>query len=258
MINFTTINHEAREKLDLSWLEYGLADLIYNLSNNPKSDYPGWCYASKEKLGETLGISKQSVHSIINRLIKKGLLERHKETKHLRITVDWYKKVLIKDDSKESLPLVKKVYSDSKESLPQHSKESLHNKDINNKDINKDIKISSKEDTESDKKNSSKKSLSKKKTSYGNPDINLLIKYFKEQLNLPTLDDTVQKNRRYCQLAINKFGGPEKVKELIDITTKSDFWANKITSFVTLYYKGVRIVSETRENKSKIGFINPK
>lgn len=145
-INFTTINHIARREMDLSMHEYALADLIYNLSNNPKSDYSGWCYASKDFLAEQLDLSKQTIHALINELVNKGIVERNIETKHLRITFNWYSRVIIKD-SKESLPLVKKVYSDSKESLPQdskeslldHSKESLLYNDIYNKDnINKD------------------------------------------------------------------------------------------------------------------------
>jgi len=137
MVNFTTINHEARTKLKLSWLEYGLADLIYNLSNSPKTEYPNWCYASKEKMAELLGTSKQTVHTIINKLVKLGLLERHPDTKHLKITIDWYEEVLIKRDSKETLLPVKKLDSDSKETLPQVVKKlyptHIYNKDINNK-----------------------------------------------------------------------------------------------------------------------------
>lgn len=117
--NFTITNHEARTELNLTMNEYAIADLIYHLSNNPESE-GRWCYASKEKLGGYLGLSKQSAHKIITKLLERGLIERNESTKHLRTTKAWYDNVIIKD-GKESLPLVKKVYSDGKESLlPQY------------------------------------------------------------------------------------------------------------------------------------------
>lgn len=146
-ISYTTINHVARKELGLSWLEYGLADLVYNLSNNPKSDYPTWCYASKQFLATNLGVTKQSIHSLINKLINKKILERHPETKHLKITIDWYTTVIIKG-SKDALPAVKEIDTNSKESLPQDSKETLHNKEIVNKDKNKDQEKESKKEKE--------------------------------------------------------------------------------------------------------------
>ena len=132
MTSFTVINHEARIKMGLSWLEYGLADLIYNLSNNPNSEFAGWCYASKETLAKMLGTTKQTVHTILNKLERNNIVERNPVTKHLKITIDWYKESIIKS-SKETLPTVKKLYSNGKETLPKGSKETLHN----NNNINK-------------------------------------------------------------------------------------------------------------------------
>lgn len=172
MVNFTTINHEARIKLKLSWLEYGLADLVYNLSNNPKSDYPNWCYASKQKMAEMLGTTKKTVHEIINRLIKQELLERHPETKHLRITIDWYKEVLIKEDSNERLLPVTKGYSDSNERLLGGSNERLHNKDIYNKDNNNNILPNS----------------NMAKTPHGNFKVNFLLDEFTKRFGFPPTD----------------------------------------------------------------------
>lgn len=117
-ISYTTINHVAREKLGLSWLEYGLADLINRLASNPESQFPGWCYASKETLAQNLGVSKQAVHKLIIRLVAKGLVEKNPITKHLKITIDWYKTVELMD-SKQSLPTVNNVDSNSKQSLLQ-------------------------------------------------------------------------------------------------------------------------------------------
>jgi len=101
------------------------------------------------------------------------------------------------------------------------------------------------------------KNVLRKKT-YGNKEINLLIKLFKKRFDLPLLDGSEKQNRRYCHLAMVKFGGADKVGLLIDAAANSNFWATKISSFMDLYYKGVRIISETRKDKSKIAFINPR
>jgi len=90
---------------------------------------------------------------------------------------------------------------------------------------------------------------------YGNPEINSLIKFFKERFGLPLLDGSEQQNRRYCHLAIVKFGGADKVRLLIETAANSDFWSTKISSFMDLYYKGVRIINETRSNKG-VGVIS--
>lgn len=82
---------------------------------------------------------------------------------------------------------------------------------------------------------------------YGNKDINFLISYLKEKLVLPLLDGTVKQNRQYAHLILNKFGGVDKVKLLIDATVQDDFWSTKITSFKQLYYNGVQIISKTRK-----------
>jgi len=128
-LNFTIINHDARNKFGLTWIEYGLCDLVYNLSNNPASENR-WCYASKNTLANMLGISKQYVHKIIIKIIKLGLIERHSQTKYLKTTQLWFDTVIIKNtkDSKQSLLPVNKVYSDSKQSLLHE----IYYKDNNN------------------------------------------------------------------------------------------------------------------------------
>src|SRR6185503_18248138 len=71
---YTLILHSARKALDITINEYCLADTVHKLSGN-RSNVPGWCYASKEQLGATLGVSRQSIHNMINSLKGKSLLE---------------------------------------------------------------------------------------------------------------------------------------------------------------------------------------
>jgi predicted transcriptional regulator len=223
------------------------ASMVY-LSLCRHADKEQKCFPSQKLIAEELGINERTVMDKIAILIDWKIIKKKKiRSKRGKWAYNIY---LLLNKSEWKKPPVEKQQVDTtyiKTTKPPTEK--LHIKDTHKKDTH----ILSKDNTESDKKNTSLK-----KTSYGNPDINSLVEYFKERLNLPVLDETVQKNRRYCQLAINKFGGPDKVRELINLAADSEFWANKITSFVTLYYKGVRIVSETRENKSKITFINPK
>lgn len=143
---FININNITRKKLDLTMNEYCLCDMIYHLSNNPKYN---WCVMSKERMANELNLSKQSIHSLINKMIKKWLIEKDDKTNFLRTTQLWYDNVIIekKDeqsnnftdgkesllDSKESLlGTVKKVYSDSKESLHNNN---IYNNNYNNKNI---------------------------------------------------------------------------------------------------------------------------
>lgn len=84
---------------------------------------------------------------------------------------------------------------------------------------------------------------------FGNPDINSIISHLKEKMGIPMLDGSQQSNRNFANLLLKKFGGLDKCLELINIASENKFWANKITSVQQLYYKGVSIISETRDNK---------
>ena len=85
---YTLVLHSARKQLDVTINEYCLADTIHKLSGS-RSPVPGWCYASKENLGKSLGFSRQSIHSMINKLKHKSLIEVQDETGYLRSTDLW-------------------------------------------------------------------------------------------------------------------------------------------------------------------------
>ena len=85
---YTLVLHSARKSLKITINEYVLADSIHKLSSN-RSTVPGWCYASKEHLGKTLGFSRRSIHNMLNSLKKKGLIEIQEENGHLRTTEAW-------------------------------------------------------------------------------------------------------------------------------------------------------------------------
>lgn len=92
---------------------------------------------------------------------------------------------------------------------------------------------------------------SKPKVTRSNKSIDYTINTFKEKFNLPVLDGSVQENRRYAQLLLNKFGGEVKLTELIELASCDDFWATKLASLKMLYNHAVEIISKTR-TKQKI------
>lgn len=102
-LGFTTIMHDPRLRFGLNNNEYCIADAIYHLSHNPDSIAPGWCYASREKIGMFFGLSRPSVIRALKKLIDKGLVEIHEQTKYLRASKIWYENfVLYELESKKS------------------------------------------------------------------------------------------------------------------------------------------------------------
>lgn len=85
---YTLVLHSARKELGISVLEYCLADAVHKLSGS-RSPIPGWCFASKDQLGASLGVTRQSVHNMINKLKAKNLVEVQPETGYLRSTDQW-------------------------------------------------------------------------------------------------------------------------------------------------------------------------
>jgi len=156
---YTTIIHPIRKAYNLSMNEYAVLDTIYHLSNNVK--FGGWCIMSKIKIGETLDLSKQTVHSIIDTLIEKGLVEKNDSTKAIRSCDEWNTVISNKNDWIIGLDvdgvgilsgIVKKVDSQSRklttsqESLPPQSRnltpssqESLPYNNIYNNNKNNNI-----------------------------------------------------------------------------------------------------------------------
>lgn len=108
-LTYTNIQHEFRKKHSLSCVEYVLCDMVFYLSNNDGSTNPGWCYMTKEKIASELGLSKQAVLSMIERMIEAGLIYKNETTKFLKTSAKW-----------------QQVYfTNGKETLPQHGKETL-------------------------------------------------------------------------------------------------------------------------------------
>ena len=139
ILSYTFVLHNVRIELNLSLNDYCIADCIYNLSHNPRSKIQGWCYASKITLGDLIGISETSVHSILNKLIRLKIVEKDKDTKYLRTTQLWYDNVILKRIDLRKLSQTKESLVKTLKKVKPDTKESLVNK---NKDKNKDISVS--------------------------------------------------------------------------------------------------------------------
>ena len=135
---YNLVLHKARKKLGIRVNEYCIADSIYHLSHNPRSLIQGWCYASKEFLGELLSITPQAVWGILKRLSEKGIIEKNKDDRrYLRTTQKWYDAVILmklkmREEYKETLDTRKLDDIKQKETLcstPHQHKETLDNKD---------------------------------------------------------------------------------------------------------------------------------
>lgn len=138
-LNYSIINHHAREDLGISINTYFVADSIYQLSHNPNSQIYGWCYASKDFIAEFLSITRMTVFRSINELIEKGLVIKNDDQPNLlQTTALWYEKVIINkqnvtDSNKMLLPPYKNVTVDSNKMLLNKDKDiKINNKDKGN------------------------------------------------------------------------------------------------------------------------------
>lgn len=135
-LTYTNIQHGFRKTNNLSCNEYILCDMIFYLSKSDSSTVPGWCYMSRENIAKEIGLSKQTVLNIIDRLIDKGFLIRNDQSKYLKTTTSWQQVYFT--NGKESLPGPLEI---GKETVPDAGKETLpynNTLDNNSKEDNKD------------------------------------------------------------------------------------------------------------------------
>ena len=138
-LKFTNIQHDFRKQNKLTLNEYVLCDMIFFLSNKDSGKVPNWCYMTKQKMAEEMGVSKQSIMNLLKKLIQKGFLIKQDVTNFVKTSSKWQKVYFT--DGKESLPEEERKFTDvGKESLLFDGKESLPNNNIyyNNKNTNKD------------------------------------------------------------------------------------------------------------------------
>jgi predicted transcriptional regulator len=209
--DYTVIQHKARKALDLSFIEYVIADEIYHLSNS----HLGWCYKSKANIAERFGISERMVFKAIQKLVDLGLVEKN-ENKQLKTTQKWYENVISKD-YEQSAETMNKVHSDYEQSAVE-TMNKVHTKVT----IESNIKTLDK---------------SKGHEAYGKAEINEMFEAW-EQVVGYAITGNSQKNRNACNNLLKKYG-KDKLKQIIGgvAQAQSDKYAPRISDFISLQSK---------------------
>lgn len=105
-VRYTHITHSFRKENNLSLTEYTFCDMVNYLSKNRNCAFFGWCSESKKEIAEEIGLSRQAVHDLINKMEKCGLIVVENKTGFLQTTAKWDLVYLEKkegDNSKVSL-----------------------------------------------------------------------------------------------------------------------------------------------------------
>lgn len=86
---YVQVKTDVKKEFDISFHEYHLLYIIYNLQNHSKKENLGYCYASKKSLADMVHISRRHCIRLVNKLVDMDLLERN-ENLMLRTTEKWY------------------------------------------------------------------------------------------------------------------------------------------------------------------------
>lgn len=200
----------------------------------------GSCFASHQTIADKTGVSRPTISRTIKKLLKRGWI---KEEGKVAGKTHPTKNYIIVDLWEQNSQYYRE---EKKRKLQNQSTQKTKDTSTTEPKIRKP-QIYKEEKIEEDNINT--KVLIQGNPVYGKLEINNLIGFLKEELGLPILDGTEVENRRYAQLAINKFGGEDKVRIIIRATKQDPFWSTNITSFKNLYYKAVQIVSSARSRK---------
>ena len=113
--DITTIVEETRRLFGLTRDEYALCAYVHFRIADPRNTNPGWCSDTKGEIADFVGITRQGLYKMIDRLVSIDLLEVDPPTGHLRVTVQWIES---KTGSKLSLQAgVNLVDTECKQSL---------------------------------------------------------------------------------------------------------------------------------------------
>ena len=134
-------------------MEYGLADMIYTLSNNPSSPFPGWCFMSRPTMAQEMGVSRRTIINYLDKLEDLDLIEKNPDTSYVKTTLRWYNEVMIRD--KESDETGGEKNARGGEKVASKGVQKLHGggaKSSPYKDINKNSKNTTLSPVENSKK----------------------------------------------------------------------------------------------------------
>ena len=134
-------------------MEYGLADMIYTLSNNPSSPFPGWCFMSRPTMAQEMGVSRRTIINYLDKLEDLDLIEKNPDTSYVKTTLRWYNEVMIRDKESDETGGEKNARRGAK--VASKGVQKLHGggaKSSPYKDINKNSKNTTLSPVENSKK----------------------------------------------------------------------------------------------------------
>lgn len=85
---YATLLYGVRKQLGITITEYYYVDMVYHLSRNER----GWCYKSLDLIAEDMGMHKNGVIKLRDRMIARGLIK--KSIKGYVRTTDMYHSVV--------------------------------------------------------------------------------------------------------------------------------------------------------------------
>jgi len=190
------------------------------------------CYPSRKRLASDCGVSLRTIDGYIKELIEAGLISKENRFSDNEKLTNLY----------TVLELEKKVQEVvQKKGLPRAENDTTPRADTAHR-INP-IRINP--------LNTISKDIEPK--GFGNTDINEIVSFYKEKLQLPQLDGTIKANRYAASRVLKKANGNvAMVKKLIECLAADDFHSANASSITYLDKHAVAIMQRARKNNAKV------
>ena len=143
-IRYTNIQHTARKRLRISFMEYAVCEGVFFKQSDPTSLESGWCTVPRHEMAAFYDLSERGLYKLINRMIDKGILKKNSKG-YLKTTSVWFKNAVSNaeqssDDTMNKVPIDTELSSDSNlnkvPTNPEQSSDTLYNNKNNNKNSN--------------------------------------------------------------------------------------------------------------------------
>lgn len=218
----------------------------------------GKCFATEQTLCKQLGIGRKALWKSLKYLAEHGWIKYVGLTGGKTRPIKTYK---VNDIWRENIEHYKKIVSERDISINEDNTKDMSL--LSGDSAQKEHKIVLKRDIEEElveEEHIKKNQLAKAKEnpeSFGNKDINILVRYLEEAIK-GSLDGTQQENRRYCYLLINRFKKDYPNRNPVEVTQflisrglEEKFHAKNITNFKYIYYNAMKILQSIKSDLNK-------
>jgi hypothetical protein len=180
----------------------------------------GKCYATNKHLASMLGLKERSITQLLNELSGTGIvivsIKRSSEGTYRDMRVSFFDEGGHQSIARGGI-------------VRERGQKRYKQIDINKKTITKVIE----------------------KPSYGNEDINELVKFLEVEIG-GSLDGTQKENRQYCHLLLGRFKKDYPIQALIRGALTDSFHSKNIAGFKYLYYNAQKIIMSLKNKKQNI------